>query len=374
MAWHENLVEYIMRFLLLMLIGISYSFTGVAADTTRPRFSIIAYYSGNASDIDRYNIQSLTHIIYSFVLLNNNRLHVSKPAGHILKKLVSLKKKNPQLKVALAFGGWGGCRTCSNIFSIPANRTTFAQSVLDILQQYQLDGIDIDWEFPAIEGLPGHAYAPADKQTFTELIKAVRGALGKRYEVSFAAGVFPEYLYNSVEWNQVMPLVDRVHLMSYDMVNRKSAFTGHHAALYSTPFQSISIDNTIRFLDSLQIARNKVVIGAAFYARTYTVADTINHGLYRPAVFNGFAVYKSYERRFTASNGFTCYWDDTAKVPYCFNPTQKLFATFDNERSVALKTNYAFVKGLNGLLIWELRQDDGQQRLLKAIAACFKIY
>jgi chitinase len=272
--------------------------------------------------------------------------------------------------VALAFGGWGGCRTCSNLFAIPANRTAFAQSVLGILQKYNLDGIDIDWEYPAIdEGPAGHAYSPSDKQTFTALLKAVREVLGNRYELSFAAGVFPEYLYNSIEWENVMPLVDRVHLMSYDMVNRKSAFTGHHTALYSTPFQSISIDNTIRFLDSLGISRNKVVIGAAFYARTYIVADTNNHGLYQPAVFDGFAVYKSYQRRFARGNGFTYYWDDTAKVPYCFNPKQKLFATFDNERSVSSKTNYAIGKKLNGLLIWELRQDDGQQRLLNAITA-----
>jgi chitinase len=112
-----------------------------------------------------------------------------------------------------------------------------------------------------------------------------------------------------------------------------------------------------------------VVIGAAFYARLYTVADTIDHGLYRPAVFKGFAVYKSYQRRFATANGFTCYWDDTAKVPYCFNPVQKPFATFDDERSVALKTKYAINKGLNGLLIWELRQDNDRQRLLHAIIA-----
>jgi chitinase len=361
-----------MRVGLLMFIATCFSLTGKGADTTR-RFSVIAYYSGNAVEIDRYNIESVTHIIYSFSLLKNNRLHVSPATGSILRKLVSLKKKNPGLKVALAFGGWGGCAPCSNTFAVAANRAAFAQSVLAVLQQYQLDGIDIDWEYPAIdEGPVGHAYSPADKQNFTALIKTLRGALGKRYEISFAAGVFPEYLYNSIEWKHVMPLVDRVHLMSYDMVNRKSAVTGHHAALYSTPFQNISIDNTIRFLDSLGISRNKVVIGAAFYARTYTVADTNDNGLYRPAVFKGFALYKTYQQRFSKANGFTCYWDDTAKAPYCFNPQQKLFATFDDERSVTLKTKYAIDKGLNGLLLWELRQDDGRQRLLKAIAGALE--
>lgn len=356
-----------MRFLFWLVIGIGNPFTLAVADPLRPPFSVIAYYSGNASEIDRYNVQSLTHLIYSFVLMKNNRLQVSAAAGAILKKLVSLKKKNPRLKVVLAFGGWGGCATCSRVFAVAANREVFAQSVLAILQQYGLDGIDLDWEFPTIESLPGHAYGPADKQTFTELVKSVRNALGNRYEVSFAAGVFGEYLYNAVEWKKVMPLVNRVHLMSYDMVNRKSTFTGHHAALYSTAFQKTSIDNTIRFLDSLQIDRNKVVIGAAFYARIYKVADTAEHGLYRPAVFNGFAVYKSYVRRFTAANGFTSYWDDTAKAPYCFNASQQLFATFDDERSVKLKTKYALDKKLNGILIWELRQDDAQQRLLNAI-------
>ncbi|WP_205513568.1 glycoside hydrolase family 18 protein [Longitalea arenae] len=361
-----------MRFLLLLL-GIGYCLSGEAADTTRRRFSVIAYYSGNGAEIDRYDIQSLTHIIYSFALLKNNRLHVSAAAGSILKKLVSLKKKNPHLKVALAFGGWGGCKTCSDIFAVPANRKAFAESVLAILQQYQLDGIDIDWEYPSIdEGPAGHAYSSADKQNFTELIKAVREVLGKRYELSFAAGVFPEYLYNSIAWKEVMSLVDRVHLMSYDMVNRKSPFTGHHAALYATPFQTISIDNTIRFLDSLGIARNKVVIGAAFYARTYITADTNDHGLYRPAKFNGFAVFKSYAQRFTAKNGFTTYWDEAAKVPYAFNPATRLFATFDDARSVAHKTRYAMDKGLNGLLIWELRQDDHQQQLLNAISTTLK--
>ena len=357
-----------MRLLFWLLVSLSHPFIVSAADPIRPPFSVIAYYSGNAAEIDRYRVQSLTHIIYSFTLLKNNQLHVSAAAGNILKKLVSLKKKNPQLKVALAFGGWGGCKTCSQVFAVPANREVFAQSVLSVLQQYQLDGIDLDWEFPTIESLPGHAYGPADKQNFTELIKAVRNVLGNRYELSFAAGVFPEYLYNAVEWKKVIPLVNRVHLMSYDMVNRKSAFTGYHAALYSTTFQKTSIDNTIRFLDSMNIDRNKIVIGAAFYARMYKVADTSNQGLYRPAVFDGFTIYKSYQRQFASNNGFTRYWDDTAKVPYCFNATQKLFVTFDDEHSIALKTSYALDKKLNGLLIWELRQDDAQQRLLNAIS------
>ena len=65
--------------------------------SARPSLSVIAYYSGNGSDIDKYDIEKLTHVIYSFALLKENKLYVSPAAGAILKKLVSLKKRNPAL-------------------------------------------------------------------------------------------------------------------------------------------------------------------------------------------------------------------------------------------------------------------------------------
>ena len=120
---------------------------------------VIAYYSGNATEIDRYEIEKLTHIIYSFVLLRGNKLYVSPAAGSILKKLVSLKSRNRSLKIQLAFGGWGGCKTCPQVFSQENGRVEFAQSVKEILNKYQLDGIDIDWEYPAVQGPIGHPFS-----------------------------------------------------------------------------------------------------------------------------------------------------------------------------------------------------------------------
>ena len=78
---------------------------------------------------------------------------------------------------------------------------------------------------------------PADKENFTALMQALRDALGNKHEVSFAAGGFVEFLQNSVEWDKIAPLVDKVNLMSYDLVNGNSTITGHHTPLYSTPQQ-----------------------------------------------------------------------------------------------------------------------------------------
>ncbi|QEC44058.1 hypothetical protein [Pseudobacter ginsenosidimutans] len=54
--------------------------------------AVIAYYSGNATDVYKYEIEKLTHIIYSFLVLMGNKLQVSPQAAIILKNLVGLKK------------------------------------------------------------------------------------------------------------------------------------------------------------------------------------------------------------------------------------------------------------------------------------------
>lgn len=331
--------------------------------------SVIAYYSGNATEIDRYDISKLTHIIYSFVVLKGNRIHVSPKAGLILHKLVSLKKRFPFLNIAIAFGGWGGCKPCSQLFTDAGNREAFARSVQQILEKYKLDGIDLDWEYPAIQGPVGHPFSPRDKQTFTALVTDLRAAIGDTKEISVAAGAFTDFLHQSLEWKKLAPLVDRFNLMTYDLVNRNSLVTGHHTGLHSTYRQNESAANAIRYLDSVGLPRHKLVLGVAFYSRVYEQVDSTNNGLYQPCRFKGFATYRSYAATFSKANGYSCYWDNEAKSPWCYNRLKKLFATFDDQRSVKLKTQFAMDSQLQGIMFWELRQDLPRGGLLDAIYA-----
>jgi len=54
------------------------------------------------------------------------------------------------------------------------SREVFIQSVAEFLAKYDLDGLDIDWEYPAMVG-SGHTFRPEDKQNFTLLLKELRG-------------------------------------------------------------------------------------------------------------------------------------------------------------------------------------------------------
>lgn len=318
--------------------------------------NLIAYYSGNARDIDRYPVEKLTHIIYSFCHLRSNRLHVGADSVTI-KKLAGLKKKHPGLKVLLSLGGWGGCKTCSPVFSTTKGRKEFAQSVAQLSSRFNTDGIDIDWEFPAAIGFPGHPYSPADRENFTALIKTLRDELGNNKEISFLAACFSPYLRQSFEWKAVMPYADRINLMTYDIIGSRNKRTGHHANLYSTSWQQESADNAIKYLDSLSIPRNKIVIGVAFYAREFTGVPDTSNGLHQTGTFKRFVTMNQLRKTFTIANGYASHWDDEAKAPYLYNSVRKTYLTYDDERSVAAKSTYVKEKGLNGIMFWELRQD-----------------
>ncbi|MBC7485301.1 MAG: glycoside hydrolase family 18 protein [Cytophagaceae bacterium] len=327
---------------------------------------IIAYYAGDSSTFKKYPTEQLTHIIYSFLFLKGNQIVFDKPEDSLtVASLVKLKKReNASLKIILSIGGWGSCETCSEVFSTEKGRNEFAQSVKAILVRTHTDGIDLDWEYPAIIGYPGHRFVPEDKHNFTLLVQTLRKTLGDQYEISFAAGGYTEYLEKSIEWNEVMPLVNRVNLMSYDLTNGYSVTTGHHTPLYSTPKQLESTDHGVRYLDSIGVPLNKIVIGTAFYARIFNQVDSMNNGLYQSCKFKTSIDFKDFK---DSLQDFAYYWDSIAKAPYAYNAAKKEFATFDNKESIAAKVTYVKEKQLGGIMFWQLAGDKPHAGLLETI-------
>jgi chitinase len=331
-------------------------------------YKVIAYYTGNGETIRQYPVHQLTHIIYSFLGLQNDTLGFrNEEQLQIVKQLVLLKKENPQLKIMVSIGGWGGCAPCSDLFASPEHRNTFAKTTVELFKKYDIDGLDLDWEYPVIEGYPGHKCEGADKNNFTELINALRKEMGSKYLLSFAAGGFTDYLEKSIDWDAVMPMVDFVNLMTYDLVNGYSTLTGHHTPLYDYLPGQQSTQKCVNWLLNKKVPADKLIIGAAFYARVWeNVADT-NHELYRDGKFLNAVSFKNFTAYFNDSSGFKYYWDKKAKAPYQYNSQKKLFATFDDERSIGEKTKFIHRKKLGGIMFWELTEDKTSGGLVDAI-------
>jgi chitinase len=350
------------RYFLVFIMVVAFTWQPARAQN---EFTITAYYSGGPEKVDSLPAEKLTHIIFSFCHLTGNKLTIDDKKDTLtIQKLVGLKQRNSKLKVLLSLGGWGGCKTCSDVFSFPEARKEFARSALALNKSFNCDGLDLDWEYPTVRGYPGHAFKPEDKPNFTALVRELRKAFKKKYELSFASGGTQRCLEESVDWTAVTKDLDRINIMSYDLVGGNSATTGHHTALYSNPSQTNSTDYAVEYLINAGVPRNKIVIGAAFYARVWENVEPVNNGLYQPGKFKRSVRYKYFPTTFS---GFQQYWDEAAKAPYAYNATEKLFATFDDKKSITLKTKYAMDQKLNGIMFWELSQDTWKDGLVETI-------
>jgi chitinase len=336
-------------------------------------YKVVAYYTGNGETIKQYPVEKLTHIIYSFLKLQNDTLTFRNDQQRkTVQQLVALKKQYSKLKIMVCMGGWGGCAPCSQLFASAQHRNNFAKSVVALLKQYHIDGLDLDWEYPAIEGYPGHAYDKADKNNFTELVKALRREMGSQFLLSFAAGGFVKYLEESIDWSAVTPLVDFVNLMTYDLVNGYATVTGHHTLLYDYKPEQESTRKCVNWLLNKNVPSSKLVIGAAFYARVWENVENNNNGLYQQGKFYKAVDYKDFANYFVDSSGFKYFWDDKAAAPYQYSASKKLFATFDDKRSIAEKAKFVRTKKLGGIMFWELSGDVPKGGLVDAISEGLK--
>ena len=330
-----------------------------------PDKKIIAYYTGDGNTIQQYPVKKLTHIIYSFLSLQNDTLtFTNEKQRKTVEELVLLKQRNPQLKIMVSIGGWSGCAPCSELFSSEKHRETFAKTTVELFEKHGIDGLDLDWEYPAIEGYPGHRFGATDRNNFTELVKALRKEMGDKYLLTFAAGGFINYLEKSIDWDAVIPLVDFVNLMTYDLVGGYSTVTGHHTPLRDYRFGQESTQKCVSWLLNKKIPADKLVIGAAFYARVWENVPDTKNGLYQQGKFKQGVAFKNFPAYFSDTSGYRYYWDKKAKASYQYNADKKLFATFDDERSIKAKTRFIRRKKLGGIMFWELSEDKNTNGLV----------
>ncbi len=340
----------------------------VFSTSAQKPFVVFGYYAGRPTMIDSFPVEKLTHLCFSFTHLKGSGIAISnKRDSAALQACVALKKRNPSLKVIVSMGGWTGCYSCSPVFAQDSSRKIFASTTKQLLSDFGADGIDLDWEYPVVKGPPGHPYSAADKDNFTALIKTLRDTLGKEKEISFAAGGFTEYINESVDWKKVTPLVDRINLMTYDLITGYDTVTGHHTGLYSTPKQKESCDNAVKMLVKKGVPPGKLLIGAAFYARIWEKVEADNDGLYGKGRFLRGLSFRGYDPYFSKDSGFVYHWDETAAAPWLYNAQKKWFVTYDDERSLAIKTEYAIRKKLNGIMFWQLADDSFEKGLLDVV-------
>ncbi len=361
-------------------------------------FSVMAYYVPEKDyNPDLLQLDQLTHIIFSFTkVIDGKMAFESKEAGEKLRALVAQRKKHPHLKVMIACGGWGA-DGFSDMSHTAENREKFVRSVVEFNKKYELDGIDIDWEYPAIPAANTGA-RPEDKQNFTFLMKELREALNtldREQTLTFASAGWKPY-YKNIEIGEVMKYADYMNVMTYDQIGGSSPYTGHHTALGRIEEKDIegtpaweymqerkeamkkrglsygprSAEKIIAFCTAEGVKPEQLVIGAAFYGRAWKGVPPENNGLYQTntGAHIGWSAYHQIRKEFEGNENYKRHWDSIAKAPYLFNAKDSIFISYDDSVSVRLKTEFALQKKLGGIMFWQLGNDTKEKNsLLKSI-------
>jgi chitinase len=351
---------------------------GGLAQTGDTAPKIVAYVQGGSIPTIIHP-EKLTHLNYAFGRIDGNRALLDRPGvADDLARLLALQKQNPQLAVMVSIGGWTA-EGFSDAALTDSSRHTFARSVVALLKQYDLDGVDLDWEYPG-QGVAGIKYRNADKQNFTLLLKVLREELdaggaararaGKRHYLLTIAAADREY-FDYVEIDRLHVYVDWINEMAYDFFNSLTPVTGHHAALYRSDFSGPTDrtgDAAVRQYLAAGVPASKIVLGVPFYGRGFAGVTPQNNGLYqRYEQSKDFESYAQLVESVIDKQGFVRYWDAGARSPYLWNRTSRSFISYEDPQSLAIKRCYVQDMHLGGMMFWELSLDRNDE-LLDVIA------
>lgn len=370
---------------LLVCLELSLCLLGVAQAETK---KIVGYYygKGRASyQISQVPFDKLTHLIYSHAKPTaRGDCELAHPDLDVpnLLALKVLRAQNPRLSVLLSVGGWSGSTYFSDVAAAALTRKQFSASCLEIVEKYGFDGLDIDWEYPVTGGKRTDHKRQSDKENFVLLLKQLRGDLDafgheRHLLLTFASTGYRNHL-NDLSLKEMSAILDWFNLMGYDFNEMQPKCTTHHSALFAWPAASKLNAEAIKYANSDAAVQwyldhgvppEKIVLGVPFYGQIWANVPAQNDGLYqrykgRPGE-DGTLSYREIELNYLPT--YIRHWDNQAKVPWLYNKETKIMISYEDSESIAVKAKYVIQKGLGGMMLWDLGQDDSGATLLSTI-------
>lgn len=329
--------KYVLRLICFLPLCLA-SLPVLHAEVPAPERVIVAYVTSWTETMPDPSL--MTHINYAFGHVTDSFDGVRIDNGERLRRIVAAKEN---VKVCLSVGGWGSGRF-SEMAATEARRKAFAASCATAVDEYGLDGIDIDWEYPTVS-TAGISSSPKDTEHFTLLMQELRAALGPDRLLTLASASNARH----IDFPAILPYIDWVNVMAYDM-----GWPPHHnAALYQSPRTGqFTADDAVKAHLAAGIPAGKIVMGMPFYGRGK----------------EGYADFVDYKDIPAPLKGHKEKWDPKAKVPYYADAEGLLVFSFDNVRSIGEKCLYVLKNGLLGGMYWEYCCDNADSELARTVA------
>ncbi|GJN89112.1 hypothetical protein Rhopal_002086-T1 [Rhodotorula paludigena] len=331
---------------------------------------------------ERVPAQDLTHILYSFAEVKEDgevkltdawadeQIHYGNDSWNDaggpnlygnLKQLYLLKQQHRTLKVLLSIGGWTYSENgrFARPVSTPAGRQRFVESAVKLVEDYALDGLDIDWEYPRDDN---------EARDYVELLRMLREGLDglqhklgvqppHGFELSIAAPCGATH-YEKLRIREMDQYLSFWNLMAYDYAGSWDSLAGHQANIFGPTPDALSTDRAIRhFADPAKggVPTEKLVLGMPLYGRSFL--NTQGPGTPYSGVGPGSWEAGSYDYKALPLPGAQESFDPQLVAASCYNPSTREFVTYDTPESAAAKAEFLCVNRLGGSMWWELSGD-----------------
>ncbi|CAH1403768.1 unnamed protein product [Nezara viridula] len=327
-------------------------------------------------NISEADTKHCTHIIYAYMGMNENTSEIMNVDPLIdleeegkgkaqLKQLTELKKANPDLKILASVGGWlQGSVKFSEMARTSSKSTTFINSLIKFIRQWELDGIDICWQFPGQRG-----GKPEDRKNFVNLLKDIKKTfVPEGWLLTVHIIAHRDKIRLGYDVKSISDAVDYINLAAVEYNGPWMRNTGIMAPLNSTDG-----NNVIASLDYvLQRGANssKILLGLPTYGHAYITDDKIEI----EKKYIGLPSDHAFPSPWTQEPGIIAYneicfnlkndknwkegFDKNSSTPFAY--VDKIFVSFDNKRSLIEKAKLVISRRLGGMMLWSLDMDDFQ--------------
>ncbi len=336
---------------------------------------IVAYIDATTGQLSLPPANRLTHIMAAFanVAAEGNLIF---PVSIDFNALNALKMQNPSLKILLSVGGWEWSERFTAVANNATKRAAFAASCKARVKEFNLDGIDLDWEWPGGGNTVPNAN---DRNNFTALVHETRLALnsltattGKSYELTCYA---PATAGNIGFWDlaALKKDFDFFNVQGYDLHGTWESKTGHQSGLRRNPAgpdDRLNQEQILAIYTAAGVPKSQLLLGAPFYGQVWTSLSATSNGLFQNANPYGQITYSNLASGpATPVREYLRTWDEHAKVPWLYDALgTKRFVSYDDPQAIYEKALYSRDNGYAGVYFWQMGGDTADRQLLMTLS------
>ncbi|KAL0578118.1 hypothetical protein V5O48_003861 [Marasmius crinis-equi] len=374
---------------------------------------------GNQSPPEDLSWSKYTAMTFAFAVTTaDGSVSMDDISQQVLPRFVSSAKAN-NVQALLSIGGWTGSQYFSSAVATAESRTAFVKTVVDLVNQYQLDGIDFDWEYPNKQGVGCNTISSQDSPNFLSFLQELRkDPVGSNITLTAAVGILPFVGPDGQPMNDVSgfaKVLNHISIMNYDVWGSWSPTVGPNAPLDDScaPVQAGSAVSAVKAWSGAGFPADQIALGVAAYGHSFHVSKDAAFGTGSPSPQTPLKVNPAFDKSqqphgdsqdgaagvdqcgnpvpvggifnfwglisggfLDASgkpqSGISYAFDNCSQTPFVYNPSTQVMVSFDDATSFAAKGKFITDNGLKGFAVWHVLGDSGDI-LLNAITGAMNI-